>query len=191
MQNQLESSRSSLQQTASALRNTGWIAFWIQLGLGIISGAVLLFYLSFRRAGNAASGVPGIGLGVFFAIAGLIMLAIAIFFAFRYTRLARQLRGEGRTEKPSKGMTMKTVRLGLTISLAGMVLTVLGTQAIVGSVLAIALMSPQGMILRTAGVATPMVEPIDLFVVQANLNTITAHLVGIFASFWLLNRLNR
>jgi Protein of unknown function (DUF3611) len=190
MQNQLESPRSSLQQTSAALRKAGWLGFWIQLVLGVISTAVLVFYIIFSQGAGPSSGSPGIGMGLFFAIAGVVALAIAIYFAFRYTRLAHQLRGE-RGEKPSKGSTIRTIRMGLVASLAGMVLTVVGTQAIVGSVLAIALMNPQAMVLRTAGVSTQLVSPLDLFIIQANLNTITGHLVGIFTSFWLLNRINR
>jgi hypothetical protein len=70
-----------------------------------------------------------------------------------------------------------------------MLLTILGAQAIVGSILAKSLSQPQGGF--TAIDPSRFVQSVDLFVVQANTNTIAAHFVGIAASLWLFNRVNR
>jgi hypothetical protein len=72
-----------------------------------------------------------------------------------------------------------------------MLLTIVGAQAIVGSILAKSLSQPQGALGLGTLDLNRFVQPLDLFVVQANTNTIAAHFVGIAASLWLFNRVNR
>jgi len=74
----------------------------------------------------------------------------------------------------------------LIVNLVGMLLTIFGAQAVVGSVLTKSL-SQQGAVLDPSR----YVQPLDLFVVQGNVNTITAHFAGIVASLWLFNRVSK
>ncbi|HEY9647393.1 MAG TPA: DUF3611 family protein [Chroococcidiopsis sp.] len=176
----------SPQQVASALRVAGWGIFWVQLLLGVVAALVLIFFISL--GGSTGGNLLKNGVGIFFALLGLITLGISIFFAFRYTRIARQLQSHG-SGRPTKGQTIMLVQKGLLVNLVGMLFTIFGAQAIIGTILAIALSQPQGWILRSA--ALPIVQPLDLFVVQSNINAVTAHFIGIAASFWLLLRLRR
>lgn len=181
----------ALQRIAVTMRTVGGISFWLQAALGVISALVLLFASvssSIGRQANQANN-PGTGLGIFFAIFGLLALGGGAYFAFRYTRISRELLASNGAGRPSKADTLRVIRLGLIVNLVGMLLTVLGAQAIVGSILAKSLAQPQG----AFGAFDPsrFVQPVDLFVVQANTNTIAAHFVGIVASLWLFNRLTR
>jgi amino acid transporter len=185
-----EKSDSQLRAIAKLFRLTGWITFWAQLVLGVISGGILLFASISPRTGNAAN--PGAGLGVFFAISGLVALAVGIFIAFRYVRIGRQLDSANSNNRPRKLETVQVVRLGLIVHLVGILLTLVGAQAIVGILLTKALTLPQ----FTGGVYTQLdpsrvIQPLDIFVVQANTNTVSAHFAGLIGSIWLLNRITK
>ena len=181
----------ALQRVALTLRTIGNISFWLQTVLGVISALVLIFATfssSVGRQANQASN-QGTGFGIFFAICGLVTLGVGAYFAFRYTRISRELQVSNAAGRPSKADTLQIIRLGLIVNLVGMLLTILGAQAIVGSILAKSLSQPQGGF--TAIDPSRFVQSVDLFVVQANTNTIAAHFVGIAASLWLFNRVNR
>jgi hypothetical protein len=181
----------ALQRVALTLRTIGNISFWLQTVLGVISALVLIFATfssSVGRQANQASN-QGTGFGIFFAICGLVTLGVGAYFAFRYTRISRELLLTNGAGRPSKADTLQIIRLGLIVNLVGMLLTILGAQAIVGSILAKSLSQPQGGF--TAIDPSRFVQSVDLFVVQANTNTIAAHFVGIAASLWLFNRVNR
>lgn len=171
------------QRIVFTLRTIGWISFWLQVVLGIVSAIILLVSVASNTNTKAQGSTQGTGFGIFFAICGLVALGIGAFFAFRYTRISKQLLETGR---PSKAETLQAIRLGLIVNLVGMLVTILGAQAVVGSVLTKSL-SQQGAVLD----ASRYVQPLDLFVVQGNINTITAHFAGIVASLWLFNRVSK
>ncbi|GAB1541108.1 hypothetical protein NUACC21_37780 [Scytonema sp. NUACC21] len=186
------SDSSGLRAIASAFRLTGWISFWTQLVLGVVSGGILLSAVVFSRGGNNSNN-PGTGFGAFFAIAGLIALGVGIYLAFRYTRIGRQLDSSNPSNRPRKIETVQILQLALVVHLVGMLLTLLGAQAIAGTLIVKSLTLPQ---LGGVGVYTQIdpnriIQPLDIFVVQANTNTVTAHFAGLVASIWLLNRISK
>lgn len=188
------SSSGGLQAIAVAFRRVGLISFWSQVVLGAISSVILLF-ASFSRdvATNAQQGSNnvGTGFGIFFAVSGVIALAVSIFWAFRYGQIAKQLQSPTSNNRPRKSDTIQLLRLGLVVNLVGMLLTIVGAEAIAGSLLAKALALPQA-----TGALLPIdpsriIRPLDILVVQANTNTVAAHFAGLISSLWLLNRVNR
>ncbi len=195
-----QSSSSTRRAIAQTFRLTGQITFWAQLVLGLVSGGILLF-ASFSGNSNAASrGVAGTGsgsgsgtgLGIFFAICGLVVLGIGIFISFRYIRIGRQLDSSNSSNHPRKLETVQVVRLGLILHLVGILLTLIGAQAIVGILLTKSLTVSQ-IIPGTITQVDPsrVIQPLDIFVVQANTNTISAHFTGLLGSIWLLNRITK
>lgn len=185
-----QSPSSSLQEIAQNFRLTGWISFWAQLLLGVVA-TVILGFASFSRGVAVENQRVGTGVGIFFAGAGVITLTVSIFWAFRYTRIAKQLQSSNPNNRPRKADTIQLLRLGLIVSLVGLLISLVGAQAIVGTLLAKSLTLPQ------AGVGvyqidpSRIIRPLDIFVVQANTNTTAAHFAGLIASIWLLNRVNR
>jgi hypothetical protein len=183
------SESSSLRAIAQAFRLTGWISFWIQLVLGVVSGVILLFAVFSQRAGNTSNN-PGTGFGAFFAVAGLIALAVGIYLAFRYTRLGNQLESANPNNRPRKVETVQVLRFAILVHLVGILLTLLGAQAIVGTLLTKSLTLPQvGTGVYTQLDPSRIIQSLDIFVVQANTNTVSAHFAGLVASIWLLNRI--
>jgi hypothetical protein len=185
---------SQLRAIAKLFRLTGWITFWAQLVLGVISGGILLFASISPRAGNpgSTSNNSGASLGVFFAISGLVALAVGIFIAFRYVLIGRQLDSTNANNRPRKLETVQIVRLGLIVHLVGILLTLIGAQAIVGILLTKSLTVSQ-VIPGTITQVDPsrVIQPLDIFVVQANTNTVSAHFSGLIGSIWLLNRITK
>lgn len=182
---------SSLQAIARELRLCGWIGFWIQLVLGVVSGIILLVFAIFGQRGNTSGNNPGTGFGVFLAICGLICLGVSIYLAFRYTRLGNQLQSSNPVNRPRKIETVQVLRLGIIVNLAGILLTLLGAQAIVGTFAARAISQPQLAIYAPQQGNQAWITGLDMFAIQANTNIVFAHFAGLVVELWLLNRINK
>lgn len=183
------SSSSNLRAIAQNFRLIGWISFWVQLALGVISGVILLANSLFGRNINNASSNAGTGFGILLEVGGLVALGIGIYLAYRYTRFGNQLQSSNPTNRPRKSETVQVLRLGLWVNLAGILLTLLGAQAIVGSFTLRAL--SQGQLIFSPQANQAIISGLDMFVVLANIQTLQAHFAGLVASLWLLNRVNR
>lgn len=190
MSEQLDNpSSSKVRSIGQNFRITGWISFVLQLVLGVVSALLLLVFVIFGRNVASPSSTANTGLGVFLAICGLVTLAISVYLAFRCKNIGRQLQSTNPNNRPRKIETVKTLQLALTVNFVGMLLTLLGAQATIGLLLVKVSSSQAGTIV--GGVDPNRITAQDLFAVQANTNTITAHFVGLVASIWLLNRITR
>lgn len=182
----------AIRRIATAFRWCGWVSFWVQVVLGVISSLALLFAIGSLGARSSGDSNPGAAPGLFFSGLGLIAVYLGAYWAFRYTRLARRLRGRDASRRPKPKDALQALRFGLYISLGGMLLSLLGAEAIVGSLLAKALSQPQGAALFGAGTnVTQFVQPLDIFVVQANTNIVLAHFGGLVGTLWLYNRVSK
>ncbi len=170
-----------------ALNLAGWVGFWSQLVLAIISTLILLFAIVSQKASSSGQSNPGTGTGLFLAVLGLVAVYASIFWNYRYTAISKQLRLS--ENRPSRIDTAKQLKIGLAISFVGMFLTLLGAEAIVGVLVAKSLSQPQNTLVSTD--FTRLVQPIDIFIVQANTNTILAHFLGLVTSVWLLDRISK
>lgn len=171
-----------------ALSMAGWFGFWAQLVLAIISTLILLFAFISRTAGGGEPN-PGTGAGSFLAFLGLVAVYISIFWNYRYTLLARELRRSD--DRPSRANTIRLLKVGIIISFIGMFVTILGAGAIVGVLVAKSLSQPQSAFVNNPESFSRLVQPLDIFVVQANTNTILAHFLGLVSSVWLLDRISK
>lgn len=176
-----------VQQASADLRWAGRIGFWVQLVLGVISTVTVLFSISIFIGGEENAAAKGAEFAVFCAICSLIALVVGIYFSFRYMRIAELLQQPNSAQRPNRADTISVIRMGLTINLVGMIVTIVGAEAIVGIVLAKSLANPPTIVEDTS----KLVNSIDLLVIQANTNTIAAHFSGIVSSLLLLNRITR
>ncbi|MDJ1180821.1 DUF3611 family protein [Roseofilum sp. BLCC_M91] len=179
----------AVEKFSGNLRLTAWISFWTQVVLGAIATIIFLFALIGKET-RAGVQDPGRGGGAFFAICGLLVLYFSIVQAFRYTRLARQLRSPDSSVRPSKATTIQMIKFGLVCNIVGMSLSLLAAEAITGILLGKSLFQPQGLIPTGADLGR-FIEPIDLFVLLGNTHTTVSHFVSIVGSLWLLNVINR
>jgi hypothetical protein len=184
----LDESPSNIQQIAKAFRMTGWISFWVQLVLTVVSAITLIFAVGAGRAANAAANNPGTGVGGLLTVLGIGFLVFNMYWALsRYVAFGRRLDGN-KTVRPKKSETLQAIRFGLLVSLAGMLLAIVGAEAIVGLLVGKALSQGIGGFVNTD--PSRLINPADTFVVQASINVILAQFSGIVSTLWLLNRMS-
>jgi len=174
---------SHILQISADLRNIGRISFWLQLVLGVISAVLLSFGTLILLSSNQRT--KGIEVGILAAIAGVIILAIAIFFTRRYVQYSKDILSPDPKERPKKKDTLQLIKTGLIFNLIGILLTVFGAEALVGIILQKSLLIPQATITADPN---KFINSADVLIVQANTNSIAAHFAGLVCSLWLLNR---
>lgn len=174
----------NFKNLGGSFRLVGWISFWIKAVLGIISGVTVLF-ASLSRAGNPNQASNTIsGLGLLFTVGGILLLGVSVFWSFRYTRWGRRFLAPS-GDVPSKASTLRLLKMVLLTDLVGILVTVIGGEWFVGAIIGKAI--SQGVAVFSLN-PNQLVEPIDLFVIQACINTIAGQLAGLVASLWLLQR---
>jgi Protein of unknown function (DUF3611) len=173
----------STSQASAELRSIGWIGFWLQLILAVVSTLIFLFAIP---AANMGVKNPGTGGSLLFAVCGLLALYVSIYWFFNYVSIGRKLKNPDL--RPKKADTIKALRWGLIISSIGMGLTILGAESIAGTLLGKSLAIAQPFAVYSPDTLSKIIQPLDIFIVLANTHTITAHFLGLIASLWLLNR---
>ncbi|NMF58521.1 DUF3611 family protein [Pseudanabaena yagii] len=168
-----------------AFRRWGWVSFWTQVVLCVVSALVLLQLVLLKapttNTPTGADSNPATLPGLSFAWAGIAVLGASIFWNFRYTQMAKKLRSP---DRPTKSQTVFQIKIGIIINLLGMLITLIGAASIVG---ALTLRSQQG-VFAGAGNFNLTIQPLDFQIIQASFNIIFAHFVGLVTSLWLLNR---
>lgn len=194
---------SKLERVANILRLVGWAGVWVQLVFAAASALFLILAISGRNFNQAIAPatqvVPGVGvsnslgqaipgIGIFWAIAGILVLLFNVTLAFRQTRFAKRLRHPDPRIHPRKEQIMQALRLGIIVGLVGMLLTILGGGASLGMLLAKSIAQPQGVAIYDPN---RIIRSLDVFIAMANMNGITAHFIATVASLGLFNWLYR
>ena len=187
MQDKINSSNlPDKQKFAGVFRLLGQISYWIHLILGATSAIILGLIVFSRRLGATANN-SAISISIFLTISSLVVLGIRIFFAWRYSRLAKQLQLATPTQ-PSRLEIVTLLRIGLVTSLIGLILAFLASETTVVSIIAQAIAQPQ---------SSPIYEPqqaietADLFLDFVNVTILGAHALGTISSLGLLNWITR
>ncbi|MEM7716028.1 MAG: DUF3611 family protein [Cyanobacteria bacterium P01_A01_bin.68] len=182
----ISSSSPSKQEFAGTFRLLSRISFWIQLALGAVTGILLLLVTFSRKFSDINN--PFIGLGIFLGVCGVIAVGFRIFWAYRYTRLAKQLQLPNSNLHPKKEEIVKVLHIGLIISLVGIGLGFLASVETIIAVLAKTLAQPQGVAVYNP---ETVVRSIDLLLVLANVTIIGAHFLGSVNSLGLVEWLDK
>ena len=173
-----------------ALWRVGWFSWWGQCILSVVSAVVL----AFARASAPAPAPSAVASGFLMACVGAGLGFASVAWTWRLTRLARALPASPSVADGEKllAKTRGALRAAARLNLVGMALTLVSAQQVVGTLIAKSLVAPGAMnnLLTTAGVpaAVQAVTALDVFVIQANTNTLCAHFLGLFASLGLLSR---
>ncbi|RCJ23345.1 hypothetical protein A6S26_01990 [Nostoc sp. ATCC 43529] len=170
----------------NTIRLTGWVTLWLQLAIGAVSVLALLFALTGR--GFVQQQNTGLGIGVFWAICGIVLLLFSLYLDFRYTRIGKALENRNPALHPSKPDTTKILRLGIIISLVGILLTLLGASSTIFVLVAKSISQPPGV-----AITDPyrIIRPMDVFVAVADITGLAAHYLGTVTSLWLLERVHQ
>lgn len=186
-------------KAARALWKAGWLSWWIQMVLTVVSGVILLFSFAFPGVNirNSASALGFILSGV-----GVVFAFLSLFWTYGYTRLSLWLSRSDELQLANAPTRLTTtLRIGVGLAIAGLFVSLIGLQAIVGTLLAR---------LFSAGIATTpytayqvggagagagglipgtgAVQPVDILIVQASANAMTALLTALVTSVWLRAR---
>jgi hypothetical protein len=175
-----------LRKIAHSFRLLGWMGFWLQLVLAFLAAIALLFAIS----GRSFSLDPYVmtGVGIFWGVCGVVLLAVGILFNVRYIRIARGLMREpGAILHPHKANTIRLLRLGGMVGFIGMLVALLGSGASVTVLLAKTVSQPPGVAIVDPN---KIVRALDVFVVLANLTLVAAQLAGTVVAFWLMDRVH-
>jgi Protein of unknown function (DUF3611) len=175
------------REFAGNLRIISRISYWIHLLLGIASGIGLLL-VSFSRGFADESRTVFIGFSLLIAFASLIAVGFRAYWALRYTRMAKQLQQPNPNLHPTREEIIRVLRIGLIVSLAGLVLAFVASEITTVVVLAKAIAQPQGVAVYDP---EKIVREMDLFLILADVNLIGAHILGSVASLGLLNWITR
>jgi Ca2+/Na+ antiporter len=170
----------SKQKFAATLRLVSRISFWVQLVLGGISGIAVLL-ASFSRGLTTSS--SGIGFGIFLAIVGILLLCFRVYWAFRYRKMAKILQTPNSQNHPKKEDVIQNLRIGLIVSLVGLLIAFIASEVTVSIILGKAVAQPQGVAIYQP---ENVIRSLDIFVMLANVNMIGAHFFGGVTSLGLL-----
>jgi len=173
-----------LSQSFSSL---GWLGFWMQIAVGSVPLALIIFALAFGR--NPAPGTrAGFPLIEYLSIAGLVVLAFTTLWSFRYTRLAVRLADP--TRRPTRTAVQRTVWTGVKASTIGIGASMLVMLFEVVQLLIYFLRTPQAgvPVIQTTGGPASWVSAADIAGLLALLLTMFAEVTVLVFSLWLLFR---
>ncbi|CAM9147744.1 unnamed protein product [Pylaiella littoralis] len=182
-----------LKRSATVFRQVSWVSWWAQTILSTVAFIILLFS---NAVTNRSARGNILGNGVALALASLACSAASICWTWGYTLKAKGWRNLGTlAEVDDAQLRMRnSLRMGLYINVAGMLLALIGAEQIVGTLVAKVLYSqgfqPSVMVgsAGAAEVAQAQFRALDVFIVQANTNTLLSHFCSLAGSLWLLAR---
>ena len=174
-------------QLASTFSRLGWSGLWVQVIVGAIPIALLFYFFIFSRS------TPGtrqeLPIIAYLTIANLILLAITIFWSYRYTRIAKRIANPA--TRPADASLLRTVWTGIGASVLGILFSMLLMFAEVAQLLFYFLSAPQAgvpVIQTTGGGSATWVSAGDMVSLMALILTLFAELVVLAFSLWLLLR---
>ncbi|MBT9310643.1 DUF3611 family protein [Leptothoe kymatousa] len=182
----------AIRRIANNFRLVGWVSFWVQIVSGVIATLLFVTSLLGLQSVSSRSGAENAAAGSGFLLAalGLAAVYVGVFWAFQYTRFARKLKSSNPDLRPKPKNAAKIVATGLTISVLGMFFGLLGSGGVVGSLMLKVISQPQSGNIAVVN-PTLAVEPLDVFLVQATINTLISHFAGIVGSLWLSRTINK
>ena len=172
----------NLQRVGVSMQKLGWVSFWVQLAMALVSVTILVFSTAF-------SGQGGPPVTITLTIFGAVSLLFSTFWTFGYTRLSRKLRSAATGDAgsaPSVQAVDKRLGLGTLANLSGLGVTLLGLEANVGILVAKTLTNATAnpFLAGGAGSWNPVLA-LDVFLIQAALNTCIGHFVSAITNMWL------
>lgn len=170
-----------------SFRRLGWIGFWIQVVVGAIPVALMIYFFTFARSATGPrNGLPFVE---YLAIANLVILAFTTFWSYRYTRIGRNLADPVR--RPAASKVISAAWTGVTASTVGMVFSMVVMLIEAGNLLFYFLKSPQAgvpIVQTSASGAASWVSAVDMVSLSVLILTLFGELIVLVFSLWLLFR---
>ena len=154
-----------------------------------MSGVILTFANTVRKGGNSQSLWSS---GFAFSTIGVVIAFLNAGWTWSMTRLSRRIIANKIQPDKVFPTLRRYSRISVILSLVGMFITLLGAEQIVGTLAAKVLGQGSGgfyPIMTTGapimGQSTNVLQALDIFLVQANTNTMVAHFSPLTCYLWL------
>jgi cytochrome b561 len=176
----LPSPAKAILRLAKNLRRLGWIAFWIQFTLAIISVLLLLFATS----GQVISPNMGrLSSGLLWDSYGFAILCLTTILFFYYTRSAQKIAAKPDSYiNPKKNLFPWFLKLSYKISLIGMLIGFIGVGISIALLIAKTVSQPPGIAITDP---RRIVRALDVFILLINFDLLIAHFIGAVISIWV------
>lgn len=181
---------SNPESLARQFSRLGWTGFWVQVVLVSIP-ILLLVYVLFGNSPDSAQR-KGIDLSNYLSSGGLLVMFFTTLWFFRYTRLARRIADPGL--RPPQSSVIRTLWIGLGAGCLGISFSLLLMMNAVGRLLFVLMATPQtGLQISPmlGGDPANTVSAVDAVTLMTLLFTLTAELIVLAFSLWLLFRVTR
>jgi hypothetical protein len=172
---------------AETFARLGWIGFWMQVAIGSIPIALVLYTLVFDR-GSSGGTRAGLALVQYLTIVSLLVLAFTTIWFYRYTRLAKRIADP--RHRPPATSVQRTAWIGVAASTVGIVLSLLIMLFEAVQLLVYFLRAPQAgvpVVQTTAGPAS-WVSAADIVSLLALIVTVSVEIAVLGMGLWLLFR---
>jgi cytochrome b561 len=165
---------------ARNLRLCGWIAFGIEVLIGLIAALLL----SFATSGRAFSpGVRGFTDAIYWSGYAFMLLCLAIVLAFYYTRAARRILAKPIAYlQPENKFGNWFLWLGLTTNTLGVLLSFIGVALSIALLVVKTISQPPGIAITDPA---NIIRALDVFVLIINFILLIGHFVGLVLTLWL------
>jgi hypothetical protein len=171
-----------------AFSRFGWIGFWMQVAIGSIPVA-LLIYAALLGGGDGVGTRSRFGLIQYLEIGSLLVLAFTTIWFYRYTQLAHRIAELDLS--PSLQSLQRTAWIGVGASTLGIVFSAVVMMFEVTQLLLYFLRAPQAgvpVVQTTSGGPASWVSAGDVLSVMGLIFTMLVEIVVLVLSLWLLFR---
>lgn len=173
----------ALLRESRAFGGASWFAWWAQIILSVVSTVTLTFANAARANANPLMG------GLVLSAAGVLCGYVSTFWMWGYKGFSKRLLRTDVDRVQLATQARRSLRLGITINLIGMGLTLLSAEQTIGVLASKAL--TQGLAPGAGQFGQSLanaIQPIDLLILQANTNTLVSLYIGLCTSLWLRQR---
>lgn len=180
--------RSTYVSLAGAFSRFGWIGFWLQIAIGSIPIA-LLIYASFFGGSDGIGTRGRFGLVQYLTIGSLCALAFTTIWFYRYTRLAHRI--AMMDSSPSLQSLQRIAWVGVAASTVGIVFSGLVMLFEVTQLLFYFLRAPQAgvpVVQTTSGGPASWVSASDILSLMGLIFTTLIEIIVLALGLWLLFR---
>lgn len=173
----------AIRRIAANFKRVGWASVWVQTVIGVIASILFIFNALEPNAGFTSASAD------LFTTVGLVTIFISAFWGFRYVRLGRKLSTTNPDLRPKPKDAIRAIRIGISISLIGMLITIFGAEIVIADLWTRSLR--QVAIGVNTQDTSAFINAADIAVVFSVINAIFAHYVGLCVSIWLEYVTNR
>mmetsp|Transcript_8251 Transcript_8251/g.21270 ORF Transcript_8251/g.21270 Transcript_8251/m.21270 type:complete len:283 (-) Transcript_8251:240-1088(-) len=181
--------RRNLSKVGETMRSLGWIGFWAQLSLTIISAVMTIFSVMFSRPSSLAS-----AFSLYVVLFGIACGFFSTYWCFGYIQLSKTIRRslKNLASAPKKAGVERNLSVGLMTNMVGLTSTLVGLQAVVGFLVAKTLANATANPFLSGGVGSfNPVLALDVFLVQAASNCLLSHFLSLCITMWIQKILQR